>query len=102
MGASALRGSNCREVVQLRNVNWLLLFILLAGLVLGGFIGEVLGGYPALSWLNYGKEFGVNPEAPLVLNFYIFRMTFGLMIKINIASIIGVLLSLFLYKLFRK
>lgn len=86
----------------MKNINWLLLFILLSGLVLGGFIGEVLGGYSALSWLNYGKEFGINPSAPFELNFYVFRLTFGFLVKINIASIIGVLLSLLLYKLFRK
>ncbi len=86
----------------MRNTNWLLVFILLAGLVLGGFLGEVLGEYPALAWLNYGKEFGINPDSPLVLSFYVLRMSFGLMIKINIASILGVLLALLLYKLFRK
>lgn len=86
----------------MKSVNWLLLFILLAGLVLGGFIGEVLGDYNALEWLNYGKEFGINPDSPLVFDFYIIRLSFGMMIKLNIASIIGVLLSLLLYKLFRK
>lgn len=86
----------------MKHTNWLLVFILLAGLVLGGFLGEVLGDYSALSWLNYGKEFGINPDSPLVLSFYVLRMSFGLMIKINIASILGVLLALLLYRLFRR
>lgn len=82
--------------------NWLWIFILLAGLVLGGFIGDILGAYPSLSWLGYGKEFGINTASPMVLNFYIFSLTFGLTIRINIASIIGVFLALLGYKLFSK
>lgn len=79
---------------------WLWLFVLLAGLVLGGFIGDVIGGYQSLSWLAYGKEFGL--AEPLVLDCYIFRLTFGFTMRINIASILGVLIALVVYKLVRK
>ena len=33
---------------------WALFLLLLAGVVLGGFIGELAKGVPALSWLGYG------------------------------------------------
>ena len=79
---------------------WLWVFILFGGLVLGGFLGDVLGGYSALSWLSYGKEFGLTE--PMVLDCYIFKLTFAFMMRINIASIIGVLLAILLYRLFRK
>ena len=32
--------------------------LLLAGVVLGGFIGELAKGVPALSWLGYGQSLG--------------------------------------------
>ena len=31
--------------------------LLLAGIVLGGFIGSLAAGVPFLSWLNYGQTF---------------------------------------------
>lgn len=81
---------------------WVFIFILLAGLVLGGFIGDVLSAYPALSWLAYGKELGIGATNPIVLDMHVCRLTFGLAININIASILGVFLAMGAYKLFRK
>ena len=38
---------------------WALFLLLLAGIVLGGFIGMLAEGIPALSWLAYGQSFGL-------------------------------------------
>ena len=53
-------------------------------------------GVPALSWLGYGQSFGL--EEPVVLNFGILVLTFGLSIKITIASIVGVILAVIIYR----
>ena len=45
---------------------WALLLMILAGVVLGGFIGQLSAGVPALRWLNYGQTFGLS--TPLVLD----------------------------------
>ena len=45
---------------------WALLLMILAGVVLGGFIGQLSAGVPALRWLNYGQTFGLSN--PLVLD----------------------------------
>lgn len=79
---------------------WLWLFVLLSGLVLGGFIGDVIGANPTLSWLGYGYEFGLTE--PLELDCYILKLTFAVTVRINIASVLGVFLSMLMYKLFRK
>ena len=71
---------------------WALFLLILAGIVLGGFIGVLAEGVPALSWLSYGQTFGV--ETPIVLNLGLVVITFGLTIKITIASIIGVIISI--------
>lgn len=76
---------------------WALLLLVLAGVVLGGFIGELTQNVDALSWLSYGKTFGL--EAPVILNLGIIVLTFGLQIKITIAGIIGILLAILIYKL---
>jgi len=76
--------------------SWTLLLLLLSGIVLGGFIGEMVSGVPGFSWLNYGESFGLN--TPLVLNFGILVLTFGLTIRITMASIIGVILAILVYR----
>jgi hypothetical protein len=77
--------------------NWALFLLLLAGIVLGGFIGNLAAGVPALSWLNYGENFGLT--SPVVLDIGVMVLTFGLTIHISIASIIGVLLAIIIYRL---
>lgn len=76
---------------------WALFLLLLAGIVLGGFIGTLTAGIPFLNWLNYGQSFGL--ETPVVLDLGILVITFGLSIRITVASIIGVLIAILIYRL---
>lgn len=75
--------------------SWVLLLMVLSGIVLGGFIGEMTSRISYLSWLNYGESFGLND--PLVLNLGILVITFGLSIRITMASIIGVIIAIIIY-----
>ena len=75
---------------------WVLVLLMLAGVVLGGFVANLTKGVAALDWLSYGQAFGL--DSPLVLNLGILVITFGLNIKITIASIIGMLLGGILYR----
>ena len=77
--------------------SWVLLLMVLSGIVLGGFIGEAASGVPFLSWLNFGQSFGLSD--PLVLNMGILVITFGLSIRITMASIIGVAVAIIAYRL---
>ncbi len=76
---------------------WILLLLLLSGIVLGSFLGDLAAGIPWLSWLSFGQSFGLND--PIVLNFGVLVITFGLSIRITMASIIGVALALLIYRL---
>ncbi|MDD6306776.1 MAG: DUF4321 domain-containing protein [Clostridiales bacterium] len=76
---------------------WALFLLLLSGIVLGGFIGTLVADIPFLSWLNYGQSFGL--ENPVVLDLGILVLTFGLSIRITVASIIGVLIAILIYRL---
>ena len=49
-----------------------------------------------LWWLSYGQSFGL--ETPISLNLNIVQITFGLMFKINIASIIGLIVAILIYR----
>ena len=75
---------------------WILLIMLLAGIVLGGFMGQLAEGISWLNWLNFGQSSGL--DSPLVINFGILVITFGLTIKITMASIIGVAVALIIYR----
>lgn len=75
---------------------WTLLLLILAGVVLGGFIGSLAADVSGLGWLNYGQSFGL--ESPMVLSLGLLVLTFGLTIKITIASIIGIVLAILIYR----
>lgn len=75
---------------------WILVLFLLGGIVIGGLLGELASKVEFLSWLSYGQEFGLT--SPLELDLNVIKLTFGLMFKINIASIIGIILAIFIYK----
>lgn len=76
--------------------SWALFLLMLAGIVLGGFIGTLTADMPGFAWLNYGQSFGF--DNPTVLNLGILVITFALNIKITIASIIGLVISAIIYR----
>lgn len=79
-----------------RKNTWALFLMVLTGIVLGGFIGMLAEGVPALSWLSYGQTFGLS--SPIVLDLGILVLTFALNIRITVAGIIGVLISIIIYR----
>ena len=75
---------------------WVCILFILAGLVIGGLIGQLTEGVNFLWWLSYGQEFGLTE--PIQLDLGVVRLTFEIMFKINIASIIGVIISMIIYR----
>ena len=78
---------------------WALLLLILVGVVLGGFLGQLAAGNTAFSWLNYGQNFGLSSPVELNLGFII--LTFGLEFNITIASVIGVIIAFVVYRFIR-
>ena len=79
----------------MKRVNWVLVLLILIGFVIGGFIGTYFEG----TFLNYGQNFGLSN--PIVLDLGFFILTFGLSIHFTIASVIGVVISLVVYRFIR-
>lgn len=75
---------------------WILIVFIFAGIVIGGLIGDLASKTTGLWWLAYGQEFGLNQ--PLSVDLSIIKFTFSLMIKLNISSILGMILAVFIYR----
>ena len=75
---------------------WILLLFILSGLVIGGLLGEFAKDISFLWWLSYGQSFGLSNPIELDLN--VVKITFGLMVNINVASIVGLLIAIFVYR----
>ena len=75
---------------------WVLLIFILSGLVVGGLLGELASRVDWLWWLSYSQSFGL--QDPVTLDLSVIQITFALMFKINISSIIGMILAIFIYK----
>ena len=69
---------------------------ILGGIVVGGLLGNLASNVDFLSWLSYGEQFGLT--TPIELDLSVIKFTIGFMFKINIASIIGIVLAIFIYK----
>lgn len=69
---------------------------LFAGIILGGYLGELALTVPALKFLAVGKELGLT--SPLVLDLNILTLTLGFTVKLNIAGILGFIIALIIIK----
>ncbi len=71
---------------------WICLILVLAGIVIGGFLGNLVPD----SFLNFGQTFGLT--SPLVLDLGILCITFAFTIRITVASILGVAVAILCYR----
>lgn len=79
-----------------------LILVLLCGIVIGSFIGDLLENVKYFGWLAYGETFGISTASPFVLDLSVVKLSFGLMFKINIASILGMIIAFLVYKWARR
>ena len=75
---------------------WILIVFILCGIVVGGLLGDLASKVDFLWWLSYGESFGLSQ--PVELDLSVIKITFGLMFKINISSIIGMILAILIYR----
>ena len=86
-----------KEKMAMKEKNiWILLVFILSGLVVGGLLGELAGKVDFLWWLGYGQSFGLTN--PIELDLSILKITFAIIFEINIASIIGMAIAIFIYR----
>lgn len=79
----------------MKRVNWLLVWLVLIGFVLGTVIAQIFPN----TFLSHGQVFGLSNPVELNMGFLI--LTFGLKFNITIAGIIGMILSFVVYRFIR-
>lgn len=77
----------------------IIILFICAGLVIGGLLGEVASQVSWINWLAYGQTFGI--QNPFILDLNVLSLTFAFSLHINIASIIGLAIAIFLYRKMR-
>ncbi|WP_054869899.1 DUF4321 domain-containing protein [Caloranaerobacter sp. TR13] len=81
--------------MRTRNRNpWVLFLLLITGIVIGGIIGDLLSDKIPLLAYNYAIGF----KSPIQLDLKVINLTFGLAINVSIASVIGLIISVFIYR----
>lgn len=76
-----------------RRNGWILLLLVVCGIIIGGFLGELLGKYVPI--LKFGYNLGVSPHT---YDLRVLKLTFGLTFNINMFSILGIIISVIFYR----
>ncbi len=77
-----------------------LLVIVILGALIGSVIGEVIATLAPGGIIEAVFSRGVNPgiTPPAILDLRVITLTFGLTVKINLASLLGIALALLIYR----
>ena len=72
---------------------WILFLMIISGIVIGGFLGDLLGQYVPV--LKYGINLGVSTHT---WDLKILELTLGFKFNMNMFSVLGILTAIFFYK----
>ncbi|MDI6604573.1 MAG: DUF4321 domain-containing protein [Thermoanaerobacteraceae bacterium] len=72
---------------------WTLFFLLMIGLIFGGFIGDYLGNF--VKQLSFQQVIGMS--SPMMLNLNVIKLSFMLSFKINVGTVAGIIVALYAY-----
>jgi hypothetical protein len=82
-----------RPVRRQSNID-ILLILTLIGALLGSIVGEALA--KSLPVLAKGVSAGIDP--PVTLDLFVIKLTLGFSLKLNVASAIGIVFALLLFR----
>ena len=84
----------------MKKSGWTLLGFIFIGGLLGGLLGEILTVFspsePIQTIFARSLSSGVDP--PLTVDLVLLKVTLGFLFKINLLTILGILLGVYLYK----
>lgn len=84
----------------MKKSGWTLLGFIFIGGLLGGMLGEILTVFSPSEQIQtiFAKSVSPGIDPPLTVDLVLFKITFGFLFKINLLTILGILLGVYLYK----
>jgi hypothetical protein len=74
-----------------------LIFIILLGAILGSLLGDLTGTH--VKSLQFMKNiYTIGTPAPIILDFKVLALSFGLNFNVNIMTIFGIILAIIFYR----
>ncbi len=79
---------------------WILLIFVLIGGLLGGVLGEILRVMAPHGTIQtvFATNFVLGITEPLTIDLVLLKFTIGFVLKINLLSLLGMFLGIYLYK----
>ena len=84
----------------MKKSGWTLLGFIFIGGLLGGMLGEILTVFSPSEQIHtiFAKALSPGIDPPLTVNLILIKVTLGFLFKINLLTILGILLGIYLYK----
>ena len=84
----------------LHKTPWTLIFFVVLGGLIGGLLGEILRVVSPEGVLQdiFSRAYSIGIDPPLTLDLKLFSTTIGFLIRINLFSLLGILLGVYIYK----
>ena len=84
----------------MKKSGWTLLGFIFIGGLLGGMLGEILTVFSPSEQIQtiFARALSPGIDPPLTVNLILFKITIGFLLKINLLTILGILLGVYLYK----
>ena len=84
----------------MKKSGWTLLGFIFIGGLLGGILGEILTVFAPSEPIQtiFAKSVSPGLDPPLTVDLVLLKITFGFLFKVNLLTILGTFLGMYLYK----
>jgi len=84
----------------LHKTPWMLIFFILLGGLIGGLLGEILRVVSPVGILQdiFSRAYNIGINPPVTMDLQLFTATIGFVFRINLFSLLGILLGVYIYK----
>ena len=84
----------------MKKPGWMLLAFILVGGLLGGMLGEILTVFSPSEPIQtiFARSLSLGIQPPFTVDLILIKVTLGFVFKMNLLTILGIFLGIYLYK----